>query len=223
MDNSDMFKNTTLKIIDIVPFDVTKVYNYFDYYNLATIKNVTHYYNMETNYTGYLIVEIEKWHNNTSAKIFYNAIDENKGKIMHDDPHYWDVQFHNTEFIKPNIHLKIKVQEDDSDNEEEVKEEEKEVKEIKEVKEEKEELDEDEEYYEYEDETKDLTYMFYKKYDNNSRTNKKRIYSAFIENLKAENNELRELLIKKQKNYKKNNKKKDNKFSWHRRLRVKEI
>ena len=48
-----------------------------------------------------------------------------------------------------------------------------------------------------------IYYEFYKNYDNSPRKHKKRKYSSIIENLKAENNDLRELLIKKQKNYKK--------------------
>ena len=102
MDSVDMFKNTTLKIPDyFAPFDISKVYNYFDYYNLATLKNVTYNDHLESEYNcedkpfyGFCIIEIEKWQNNNSAKFFYNAISENKGKMVYDDPYYWDVEFY---------------------------------------------------------------------------------------------------------------------------------
>ena len=245
MNNSEMFKNKTLKITDyFAPYDIPKVYHYFDYYNLATLKDVTYYDHLEPEYNaedkpfyGFAIIEIEEWHNNNSAKFFYNAISENKGKMVYDDPNYWDIEFDNVEEVK------------------EVKEVE-EVEEVKEVKEEKNEINKpninlkvevndetneeynlnenlDEHKHEHENENEDEDYVFsneddsyhefYKKYDNSPQKNKKRKYSAIIENLKAENNDLRELLIKKQKNYKKNNKKKDNKPSWYRRLRVKVV
>lgn len=226
MNNSEMFKNTTLKITDyFAPFDIPKVYHYFDYYNLAKVKNVTYYDHAEPEYNaedkpfyGFGIIEIEEWYNNNSAKFFYNAISENKGKMVYDDPYYWDVEFDNVEVKyeqvnhEENINLNVKL----------------EVKEVEEEEEdvEEEEVDDpnDEDYvYEDEDETNDLYYEFYKKYDNRSQKNKKRKYSAIIENLKAENNDLRKLLIKKQKNYKKNDKSKDKKSSWYRRLRVKVV
>jgi hypothetical protein len=208
MDTTDMFKNTTLKIPDyIAPFDIPKVYEYFDYYNLATLKDVTYYDHVEPEYNaedkpfyGFCIIEIDHWHNNNSAKFFYNAISENKGKMVYNDPYYWDVEF----------------------NDVEVKEEEKnKVNETSNLNLEVNEEDEENFVFESEDDTNNSHYKFYEKYDNSSRTSKKRKYSSIIENLKAENKDLRELLIKKQKNYKKNNKKKDNKPSWYRRLRVK--
>jgi len=203
MDNmsiSEMFKNKTLKISDyFTPSDIPKVYHYFDYYNLATLKNVTYH---DKPLYGYAIIEIEEWNNNNSAKFFYNAISENKGKMVYDDPYYWDVEFDISEvkeeknkINKQNINLKIEVN------------------------------SEDEDYvfkHEYEHEDIDECYYdFYKKYDNSPQKNKKRKYSAIIEDLKFENNELRSLLIKKQKNYKKNNKTKEYKKSWIRRLRSK--
>jgi hypothetical protein len=211
MDTTDMFKNTTLKIPDyIAPFDIPKVYEYFDYYNLATLKDVTYYDHVEPEYNaedkpfyGFCIIEIDHWHNNNSAKFFYNAISENKGKMVYNDPYYWDVEFHDIEVkeeekneLNQTSNLNLEVNEDNN-------------------------VDQENYVFESEDDTNDSHYKFYEKYDNSSRTNKKRKYSSIIENLKAENKDLRELLIKKQKNYKKNNKNKDNKPSWYRRLRVK--
>ena len=215
MASVDMFKQTILKIPDyFAPFDIQKVYEYFEYYNLATLKNVNFYdhpepeYNAEdTPFYGFCIIEIDHWHNNNSAKFFYNAISENKGKMVYNDPYYWDVEFDD---IQVKEEGKNEVNEPNEDNK---------------VNENNKENEENEENYvfESEDDTNDSHYKFYEKYDNSSRTNKKRKYSSIIEDLKAENNDLRQLLIKKQKNYKKNNKNKDNKPSWYRRLRIKVV
>ncbi len=187
MDNMDtIFKRKTLIISDfIAPFHVVDVYHHFDYYNIATLKNVKYYDHLEEEYNcenkpfyGFCIIEIDKWHNNNSAKNFYNAISENKGKIVYDDPRYWDVEFYSNNEQDENY----------------VFQEEDEIK---------------------EDLNNNLYDNFYKKYDN-SQKNLKRKYSSIIENLKAENKDLRELLIKKQKNYKKNNKTKTNKISYYR-------
>ena len=228
MNSTEMFKNKTLKISDyFAPFDIPKVYHYFDYYNIAKVKDVTYYDHVEPEYNaedkpfyGYAIIEIEEWYNNNSAKFFYNAISENKGKMVYDDPYYWDVEFDNVEvkdeneekneINKPNINLTVEV---NNETNEEYN--------VNENPDEDKDEDQDQDYvFNNEDES---YYEFYKKYDNSPQKTKKRKYSAIIENLKAENNDLRELLIKKQKNYKKNNKKKDNKASWYRRLRVKVV
>ena len=105
MNTEKMFKNTILKISDYFTYsDIPKVYHYFDYYNIAKVKNVTYYDHVESEYNiedkqfyGYAIIEIEEWYNNNSAKFFYNAISENKGKMVYDDPYYWDVEFHDVE------------------------------------------------------------------------------------------------------------------------------
>ena len=251
-----MFEIKTLIISDYISIsDIPKVYNYFDYFNIAKLKNVTYYDHPETEYYaedkpfyGFAIIEVEEWYNNNSAKFLYNAICENKGKMVYDDPFYWDVEFYNYENykysdeelfnfeediseIKEDINKEIYLNDENKvvdknedyneDNNEDYNEDDEDDEDEDDDYEEVDNLKDEDYVYEEEDETNDLYYEFYKKYDNSSRSNKKRKYSATIENLKAENNQLRELLIKKQKNYKKNNKSKDKKFSWHRRLRMK--
>ena len=83
--------------------------------------------------------------------------------------------------------------------------------------------------YEEEDETKDkfyeyfnLMYKMVKDKKKKQKTNKRK-YNEEIEKLTYENNELKMLLVKKNKNYLKNNKSKDFKNEWSRRLRQKLI
>ena len=53
MNISEMFKNTILKIPHyFATFDIPKVYYYFDYYNLATLKNVTYHDHVEPGYNS---------------------------------------------------------------------------------------------------------------------------------------------------------------------------
>lgn len=226
MNTAKMFKNTILKISDYFTYsDIPKVYHYFDYYNIAKVKNVTYYDLVESEYNiedkqfyGYAIIEIEEWYNNNSAKFFYNAISENKGKIVYDDPYYWDVEFYFNE------EKSLSQEKDDKELQNDLEEYETKYNVV--VKDENfvfdDEVKEEEQNEEdQEDEDKKIQYEFYKKYDNRSKNNKKQKYSSIIENLKAENNDLRQILIKKQKNYRKNNKSKDKKSSWYRRLRPK--
>ena len=226
MNTEKMFKNTILKISDYFTYsDIPKVYHYFDYYNIAKVKNVTYYDLVESEYNiedkqfyGYAIIEIEEWYNNNSAKFFYNAISENKGKIVYDDPYYWDVEFYFNE------EKSLSQEKDDKELQNDLEEYETKYNVV--VKDENfvfdDEVKEEEQNEEdQEDEDKKIQYEFYKKYDNRSKNNKKQKYSSIIENLKAENNDLRQILIKKQKNYRKNNKSKDKKSSWYRRLRPK--
>tara|TARA_B100000963_G_scaffold358328_1_gene382728 strand:- start:1861 stop:2697 length:837 start_codon:yes stop_codon:yes gene_type:complete len=277
-----MFSKKTLMIPDLITKnDIPKVYNYFDYFDIAKLNNVTYYdhneeefYSDDKSHYGYVIIEVEEWNNNNnSSKYFYEAICENKGKMIYEDPYYWNVLFYDSEEVTNDncnnvkcivnsdsestnfvehtyennccnvddnnkVKLEIKLNSSDEDEEVEVKDEdeEDEVEEV-EVKDEDEEVEEveelddeevdeevkDENYVFGEDETNDFKDKFYKKYDYSFDKNKKRKYSKIIENLKAENNDLRELLIKKTKKYKKNDKFKDNNFSWYRRLRVKVV
>jgi len=73
----------------------------------------------------------------------------------------------------------------------------------------------------------DLSFEYYIKFDKkreikyNKNASRKRKFNVEIEALKKENNELKELLIKRNKNYLKNNKRKPEKNVWSRRLRAK--
>ena len=89
----------------VIPSDLPKIYHYFDYYNIASLKNVeikpndTNNTNTSSNYIFsndfcHAVIEVEEWHNNHSALWFYQAIENNVCKMVYDDPNYWDVEFY---------------------------------------------------------------------------------------------------------------------------------
>lgn len=100
-----LFEKKMLLIPDyVIPTDAAEIYHYFDHYNIAQVENVTFHTHADDTlntinpYTyGYAIIEIKEWYNNFSARYFYEAIEENKGRIVYDDPHYWDVEFYDGE------------------------------------------------------------------------------------------------------------------------------
>ena len=102
--NEQVFDKKMLIIPDyVIPSDMPKIYHYFDYYNIASIKHVEikqNTYDM-TNPTSkfsndfcHAVIEVEEWHNNNSAYWFYQAIENKKCKMVYDDPSYWDVEFY---------------------------------------------------------------------------------------------------------------------------------
>lgn len=105
--NDQVFQKKMLLIPDyVIPSDMPKIYHYFDYYNIASIKNVEIISNEKTNNNEtninyvfsndfcHAIIEVDEWRNNNSAYWFYQAIEDNKCKMVYDDPNYWDVEFY---------------------------------------------------------------------------------------------------------------------------------
>ena len=218
---------------------VPLVYKYFDDFNIAKLKNVTYYdYPPEENeedepFYGYIIIELEQWFDNVTSRNFYNAIVNNNCKMVYDDPKYWDVEFYDNSEIDYDAIEKDCVNEEKLCCDELSDDEEVEVE--VEVEEEEEEDEEDdlkndpdyvyEEEEEYEDKFYEYFNLIYKTVkDKKKRSNtNKRKFNEEIEKLTYENNELKMLLVKKNKNYLKNNKSKDFKNEWSRRLRHKII
>ena len=208
-------------------------------------------YNCEYNceykaYYGYAIIIVDEWYNTNISKSFYKSILENNCKMVYDDPYYWDLEFYEGEDIEKfdnvqeNEKVTIKIEEssipsppplslnesyENDDSEDSFKSFEE---------------NDSEDSFEEKDDINDVTYEFsdseneedqafeyYIKYEKkklskSKKTNvKKRKYNEEVELLKKENNELKELLIKCNKNYLKNNKLKPEKNVWSRRLRVK--
>ena len=96
----------TLVIPDLVlESDITYIIDYFDYYNLANVKQVKvykhpeqEYYVEDRNLFGYAVIEIEEWYQNNSSLSFYeNLINEN-AKIIYDDPMSWQVEFYDNNY-----------------------------------------------------------------------------------------------------------------------------
>lgn len=271
-----VFQNKMIIIPDyVIPSDMPKIYHYFDYYNIASIKNVEIKQNIDiTTTTGYIysnefchaIIEVDEWCNNNSAYWFYQAIENNNCKMVYDDPSYWDVEFYVKleEDVEEDYEYKNEVSNQSYENYEVEVEDEVEV----EVEDEDEEVFDysytveqatssssefnSDSYSEYEsgseadnskdkdynleesENEEDVIYEYYKMdhnkskhftYSKSKKENKKRKFSVDaqkeIEQLKEENDSLKALLIKNNKNYLKNNKTKSFKNDWSRRLRQK--
>ena len=96
-----MFSKTTLYIPDyVVVQDIPTIINYFEYYNIAKVKKVEvfkhhepEYYVEDVSNYGFALIEIDYYYINQGAINFYNAIENKKGKIVYDDPKFWEVQF----------------------------------------------------------------------------------------------------------------------------------
>jgi hypothetical protein len=87
-----MFSNKTLYIPDYVVYeDIPIIINYFDYYNIAKVKNVEVFkhhepeYYVEDKYNyGYALITIDYYYNNQGARNFYSAIENKKFTIKFD-------------------------------------------------------------------------------------------------------------------------------------------
>jgi hypothetical protein len=96
-----MFSNTTLYIPDyVVVEDIPTIIKYFDYYDIAKVKKVQVFKHCEPEYYvedrcpyGFALIEIDYYYNNQGARNFYSAIENKKGLIVYDDPKFWEVQF----------------------------------------------------------------------------------------------------------------------------------
>lgn len=205
----NMFDKKVLYISDmVVPSDIPKIIDYFETYTIAKVYDVLVYEHREQEYFVEdldlycnAVIIIDEWYDNSGAKSFYNSLLDNKCKMVYDDPKFWNLEFYNNPEEYKNIVLTIK-----PDKEE--------VVEVK--KEELIEEEPEEEYY--------LEYMFYDKLDKQkSPKRSKRKFNVEMDALKTENIELKALLIKKNKNFLKNNKDKAQTSKWSRRLRQKQM
>ena len=107
--SSTMFLKKMLYIPDYVVYeDIPKIIKYFDDFSIAKVKDVQviphrepEYYVEDRYNYGYALIEIDYYYNQ-GAYNFYNSIENNKARMVYDDPYYWEVQFspfkqHNTE------------------------------------------------------------------------------------------------------------------------------
>ena len=229
-----MFTEKNLIIPEyVLEDDISDIYHYFDYYNIASLKNVTFHADTkimyenpttgDTEFYGYAKIEVEKWENNATSRSFYNSIINNKCKMVYDDPEYWDVMFDTNEELslehpEPLLHpLNEPLEEtgDDCDDvpinlpadmpnnvqiegpvEESV------------YHDEPEDEPEDEVEFNYE--------YYYKSYEAPQTRSKTKAKTN-----PGNDKMLTEIIVKKNKNYLKNNKRKEYKNVWSRRLRQK--
>lgn len=219
--------HTTLIIPNYVTAgDIPKIWHFFDYFNIAKVKDIEYYNNNENSQLdqyygyGYVIILIDEWYNNTGAKNFYESIVDNKCRMVYDDPYYWNVEF----YYHVHEHEHEDEHEDNIANQD-----------LNEI--------DNESYYDYEsesepDDAKDLDYEFketddeidryYEYYDSyhTRLANKVKTVKKQQTNKNSESNDknvvnLSDQLVKKNKNYLKNNKTKSFKNEWSRRLRRK--
>lgn len=108
--SSTMFSKKMLYIPDYVVYeDIPKITKYFEDFSIAKVKRVQviphsepEYYVADINNYGYALIEIDYYYDNQGSYNFYNAIENNKCRMVYDDPYYWEVQFspfkeHNTQ------------------------------------------------------------------------------------------------------------------------------
>ena len=208
------------------------------------------YYVEDRSFYGYAVIEIREWYKNNSSLSFYENLIAGNAKMVYEDPEYWDVKFYEPRtqeeenVITQNLEEKFDqvADIDDDDDGEYYSEEEYWVAEAQEAKEhmeselqedddddEDEDEDEDDPYdedYEFEetDEEEDSKYEYVAlkrdKMETRSKTKRKEDKSKTT-NLNTENITLEELIVKKNKNYVKRDKRKSYKNVWIRRLRQK--
>ena len=245
----EMYQRMVLTIPDLVlPQDIPTIINWFDYYGIADVKNVDvrehpeeEYYVEDRPFYGYAVIEIREWYKNNGSLSFYKNLIAGNAKMVYKDPEYWDVEFYEQRTqeeenaIAENLQEKFDEVEDDED-EEYYSEEEYWAAEAQEAKEQME-SDEQEDDYEDEDDPNDEDYEFEEtdeeedskyeyvapkrhKMETRLKTKRKEDKSKTT-NLDTENITLEELIVKKNKNYVKRNKRKSYKNVWTRLLRQK--
>ena len=234
--DADMFTKKALIIPEyVLEDDIPDIYHYFDYYNIANLKNVTFhpdnkimYENPTTGdpeFYGYAKIEVEKWENNVTSRNFYNNIINKNCKMVYDDPEFWDVMFDRSE--KPgqeSLHEQLVNESDDvpvevpvnavigndpyNDEPDHDEPDHDEPDHDEPVDDELDDEPEDEVEFNYE--------YYYKSYEAPQTRSKTKAKTN-----PGNDKMLTEIIVKKNKNYLKNNKRKEYKNVWSRRLRQK--
>lgn len=114
-----MYKNMVLTIPDLVlPTDIPRIIDWFLYYNIADISDVSilrhpepEYYADDRSLYGYAVIEIKEWYNNKGSRNFYKNIVSGTAKMVYDDPQYWEVEFYEprTQEEKLNVDTNMEV------------------------------------------------------------------------------------------------------------------
>lgn len=201
--NNMLYSIKILTIPDFVlPMDIPKIINWFDYYNIANVKNVEfrehpepEYYVEDKPYYGYAVIEIDEWYKNNSSRTFYEYLASGSAKMVYDDPYYWVVEFYEARTQEEEVNNIIINLNDLSNNKEE-----------------------DDEYYNEEF----IEFKSRKRSRVQTRSMTKRTEDKSKSNLlNTENLTLKDLIVKKNKNFNKREKRKRYKNERSRRLRQK--
>lgn len=245
--NNEIFENKMLIIPDfVIHDDISVIYNYFEYYNIAKVKNVTLYkfpdrdYNTESYHVYYYaIIEIEEWYSNNCSRNFYQRIYDEQCYMVYDEPNYWELYFYNankylvydeTSYITPVKTENVTHESEKYENEVIVQNDSQESEYDSESEasvDEQDDLNDDTYEFEETDDEEDLAFEYYykkvdsPKYYTRSQAKNKRKFNEEFNQLKEEVKELKDVIIKKNKNYLKNNKTKVVKNERSRRLRQK--
>ncbi len=219
----EMYKRMVLTIPDLVlPQDIPNIINWFDYYGIADVKDVDvrehpeeEYYVEDRPFYGYAVIEINKWYKNNASLSFYENLIAGYAKMVYDDPYYWEVDFY-----EPRTQKEV-----NAVVENQVQKLEEKFDEVTDDEDEDDPMDEDYEFEET-DEEKDLKYEYLAPKNHKMKTrsktkckeDKSKVTSQAVN---RENITLQELIVKKNKNYAKRNKRKSFKNEWSRRLRLK--
>lgn len=207
------------------------------------------YYVEDRPFYGYAVIEIREWYKNNSSLSFYENLIAGSAKMVYNDPEYWDVEFYEprtqgeeaypVNAIVENPQEIFDEVEDDKDEEYYIEKEycateaqeakERMESDDQEDKDDGEDEDEDgpnDEDYEYEetDEEEDSKYEYVARKRHNIETRSKTKHKedkSKVNSLNTENVTLQEIIVKKNKNYMKRNKRKSFKNEWSRRLRQK--
>ena len=231
--NEEMYKNMVLTVPDLVlSQDIPNIIHWFDYYGIADVKDVDvrmhpeeEYYVEDKPFYGYAVIVIREWYKNNSSLNFYENLISGSAKMVYDDPYTWDVEFYQPR-TQEEVNNILLVQEDKFDVVKDDEDKEYLKSETLEAKEQMESHEEDDENYEFvesdEDEYSKYEYVSRKRHKMNSRNKTKfKEDKTKATDLNTENITLAELLVKKNKNYTKRNKRKVYKNEWNRRLRLK--
>ena len=100
--NNMVYSIKTLTIPDyVLPMDVPKIINWFDYYNIANVKNVDirehpepEYYVEDKPYYGYAVIEIDEWYKNNRET--FSNVKAKRGQMLHYKT-YQHVQYNKVE------------------------------------------------------------------------------------------------------------------------------
>ena len=98
-----MFQEKTLIIPDyVLPLDIERIHKWFEKHDIAIVEKVTfhlheepeYYIEYHKDYYGYAVIEINHWCTNDGAYTFYDNIFHKQCKMVFDASCYWDVEFY---------------------------------------------------------------------------------------------------------------------------------
>ena len=249
----------------VIPSDIQVIYDYFEKYQIAKLENVKYHEDNKLMYEdpttgeflhyGYATIKVDEWYDNNGTRSFYESLQNNKCRMVFNDPDYWELYFddevidihdetnrqenHNEleSYSKEDgysedekcdyVEIKLEgnnqvvphphVEESREEEEKEEQEEEKEKDEFSYVSDSDYEYDEEAEHNSEDDEYEyEYEYKYYKKIDGPQTRSKTKAMTN-----PGNDKSVSELIIKNNKNYRKNNKTKEFKNVWSRRLRRK--